>query len=196
MMLSALTALLILAASGNAVTRAQPHPDKSRQTRVDPAEYLACGVTCLFTLCKLQRVDVSFDQVRSLLAPGKEGQNSFFDIEVGARKLGLFPVAAKIGSDELACVPVPAILHLQQLEGARDSGHFILLLGLTKTGQPVILDPPLLPFSIDVERLNRQWTGNVLCVAKSKERADSMCRTLGHRRNVYWNEPLMWMPFA
>ena len=95
---------------------------------------MQCGVACLCMICRHYGMDVSIDHIERICHPSREGV-SMLAISESAGHLGLECAAGKITADDLAGIPLPAILHWNQ-------NHFVVLYKVKRDGSRFhIADP-------------------------------------------------------
>lgn len=148
--------------------------DELAPPRIDPKDYLACGVNCLFVTARIKGTETDLAAVESLIKPDSNGNSTFADLAFASQELGLSPVALSLPVGQISSIPAPAILHVKQLRGQVDGNHFVVYLGATDAGDVCVLDPPQEPTLQNREAFLHRWTGNVLIPCKNEAEASSL----------------------
>jgi ATP-binding cassette subfamily B protein len=100
------------------------------------------------------------EKLRDLSATSRDGA-TLLGLQRAAEKLGFAAKAVRASADALPALPLPAIAHVRDAEGA---GHFVVV-HRVRRGRVVVADPGqgLLRMRIDV--FLRQWSGHALLAA-------------------------------
>jgi hypothetical protein len=140
-------------------------PDSSAALLED---YESCGLNSLFLTCQLKGVEVELGDLRQLLgSPAADGAHSFAQLSDAAAALGLFPLGLKATNEELAKLPMPAIVQVRYRYG-QETPHLLVLLKCNSDGV-YLLDAPH-PHLFDTwQSFEATWTGNVLVFTGSAE---------------------------
>lgn len=146
-----------------------PGTDAASESAARLDEYAPCGHVSLFLICSLKDVPVEWPEIQALVGPPTDGQHSFGVLAEAARKLGLHPVGLQVRRDQLAQLPLPAIVHLRSAYGTPNP-HLAVLVHCTPEGVQV-LDPPYPVLFDRWEDFEQSWTGNVLVFPATAEEA-------------------------
>ena len=86
-------------------------------------DYVPCGQVSLYAVCRLNGLDVEWEQVKELVGPTHDGgMHSFSDIASAGLELGLYPTAVHCTPDVLRTLPMPGIVHLTQARASAPLG--------------------------------------------------------------------------
>src|SRR5581483_6271831 len=126
-----------------------------RYVLVQQNDLTDCGAAALATLALHYRLRVGLEQMRDLTGTGQHGTN-LLGLVRAAESLGFSARAVKASYDALPRLPLPAVAHVRDEDGA---GHFVVL-HKAADGSVVVADP-----ARGVEKraradFCRQWTGN------------------------------------
>lgn len=171
-------------------------PQATLSPKQEEFAYRACGVNCLYTVAAMAGKETDLDRVRSLLRPRPDGRSSLAEMEATARRLGFHPVVGRLGPDRLGLVPAPSILHMKLLPGQPAGNHFVVYLGRTEQGNPVLLDAPNPPAAEARAKFESLWTGIFLAPCRSEAEAGGLRAALGRVSKSWWSEPLLWTACA
>jgi hypothetical protein len=135
-------------------------------------DYSPCAQVSLFLVCRLKGVSAGWREVHDLLGPAApDGTHSFGDIAQAGEKLGMLPLALHAGWDDLANLPMPAILHFSDREKPKQQPHLVVLLKVAADGV-YLLDAPYVPYFLPRSGLEKYWTGNVMAFASDEDQFD------------------------
>src|SRR5438094_715905 len=137
-----------------------------------PAE---CGVAVLEMILQSFDVPATRDMIRRVLPRADRGLSSR-DIAAAAVYLGLECDAFEVDADEIAAVPVPAILHWRR-------GHFVVL-DACMPGAVSIVDPSLGRRVLDSAQLRSEFSGVVLAFDRATPAAHP--RVVQDPRYQWW----------
>jgi len=118
-----------------------------------------CAGNCLYALCQMSNIRVSYEECLSLL-PLRSEVNSMLELKVALESLGFEVEPQRITVDELANIRVPTIILVLPLDNnkadqmQRVIGHY-LVLWPTSDNKFQILDYPRDPIIVDIEH----WIG-------------------------------------
>ncbi len=171
---------------------ADTSPPADPSAKSEDFAYRACGVNCLYAVMAMAGMDTDLNRVRGLLKPRPDGRNSLAEMEAAARQAGFHPVGGRLGPDKLGLVPVPSVLHMKVLPGQPAGNHFVVYLGQTEKGHPVLLDAPNPPAALARGKFETLWTGNFLAPCRSETEASGLLTALGQASGTWWSDPLLW----
>ena len=134
----------------------------SHQVRADVLEswQSCCGAACLRTVAGILGDETELAEIRELLEPNNRGETSLAEISKTAKKIGFYAVGLRIKSEKLSECSLPLIAH-------KEPNHFVVLLGLGKDKDVILIDPPYNPQKIPLEKfIDKQEYWNVVAISK------------------------------
>ena len=154
--------------------------DKTR----DP--YRCCGLNCLDVIAHMHEHDPSLATLQELLSPRENGDCSVADLERASKAVGLKPLSARVDWATLPSVSCPCIVQLRSATRYGTGSHYVILMGLHRTGV-ILLDPPgagtLHPYS----EFKKDWTGVVVAFPlDERERREYVAALSGSFPWVAW----------
>lgn len=151
-------------------------------------DHIGCGYNSLFLVCRLKRIAVDPEGLRSALGPPDDGGlHSFSSLEAAAEKLGLHAVGVKADRAALIQLPTPAIVQLNRAHGAV-LPHFVALVACAPDGV-YLLDAPHPVRLVPWGPFERAWTGNTLLFGDTSEEAMRIRRLC---EGAVWSARLPW----
>jgi len=123
-----------------------------------------CGISCLYTILKLQGQDVCYRDLLRGDYIGSHYGSSIAELKNAAEDMGLF--AYPIGNltfNDLRQLRYPVILHVKRSSSVRQYRHYVLFLGV-ENDRIKLVDPPHIGY-IGIDELLPRWNGSGLLVS-------------------------------
>jgi len=128
-----------------------------RYVLVQQNDLTDCGAAALATLALHYRIAIGLEQMRELTGTGRLGTN-LLGLQRAAEALGFSAKAIKAPYEALPRLPLPAIAHVRDRDGA---GHFVVIYKVIKDSV-LIGDPARGVVKWSRADFCRDWTGNLL----------------------------------
>jgi ABC-type bacteriocin/lantibiotic exporter with double-glycine peptidase domain len=167
--------------------------DGAEARPVDFQKYKACGVCALYECARIRGNTATLEQLYEILHPANDGTNTLAELAIAAERIGFLPIATKLSYQGLLSMPTPSIVHVREVVGEADGNHFVVYLGATGRGHPVILDAPAGPNTMSQAVFRGRWTGNALILCESQDEAS---RVLSLLSSPPWTNMQTWSVLA
>ncbi|HVX16033.1 MAG TPA: peptidase domain-containing ABC transporter [Pirellulales bacterium] len=128
-----------------------------RHTIVRQNDRSDCGAAALATLALHHGIRCGLETLRELSATDRDGAN-LLGLQRAAEKLGFSAKPVRASVEALPALPLPAIAHLRNAEGA---GHFVVIHRLRR-GRVTLADPGQGLVRMPLDEFAKQWSGNLL----------------------------------
>ena len=129
--------------------------EKNGPEMLETAANRDCSVNCLVIACKLLGKNTDKQEMTTICKLGRNGSN-FYDMEQAFKKKGLYCKAVNWNIKKLKKWKSLAIAHWPN--------HFVLVREF-KYGTFKIVDPPQMPYNMDVENFAKKWDGKLLLIS-------------------------------
>jgi len=129
----------------------------ARYTVVRQNDRSDCGAAALATLALHHGIRRGLETLRELSATDRDGAN-LLGLQRAAEALGFSAKAVRTSIDVLPGVPLPAIAHVRNTEGA---GHFVVI-HQVRRGRVVLADPSQGLVRMQLDEFAKQWSGHAL----------------------------------
>lgn len=172
-------ALAVLTTLG-ALLAATAQPARGQDSAVRLDEFRSCGLTSFYTVCRLHKINLSWQEAQRVLGPPDQaGYHTFADLATAGQKVGLVSRGFRLTREEALALPTPAVVQSKFAYG-KEELHLLVMLQATEEGVQ-LLDPPFQPFFMPWDEFEQVWTGNVLVVqpADRAEAIDAYAAALG-----------------
>jgi ABC-type bacteriocin/lantibiotic exporter with double-glycine peptidase domain len=148
--------------------------------------YRCCGVNCLATIAHLHGLHVSVESLEKLIRPRENSDCSVGDIERAALAIGLRPTSVQLEWSALRYLPAPCIVQLRSPTRYATGSHFVVLMGLHRTGV-ILLDPPNPGMLHPYEEFQGDWSGVAIAFpADGNEKRDFIARVASKPAWAVW----------